>query len=323
MATKSPNTHGKIPTVSELLENPSIRGLADRWNRSVVMSGVRSFLDEVRNDLARRGEGAEWPSLRELAEKAARHVVASQQPSQRAAINATGRVWGGPWVGRPQSDMALQHAFAAGREFVAGADAASASPAAGDVESLLCRVTGARATVAVHSYSGGLWLALTAIAAGREVLVARGEMGEAESSCPIADVIDASGATLCEVGATNRATTADYEAAAMPHTAALLRLSPEHYSVVGETESAELDALVGLARDREIVLIDALGNAPLVDRSTQFSWPGRSLQASLTAGADLAIVRGDGMAGGPTCGILAGDRTLIERIVAHPLFAAW
>ena len=90
MALKPSDVLDRLPSASELLEKPPIRALADRWNRSVVASGVRSFLDELRSDWERRSGDWHLPSLRELAQRAARHVVAMQQAKVRPTINATG-----------------------------------------------------------------------------------------------------------------------------------------------------------------------------------------------------------------------------------------
>jgi L-seryl-tRNA(Ser) seleniumtransferase len=323
MATKSPQSRGRIPTVSELLENPSIRTLMDRWNRNTVVAGVRSFLDELRADLSRRGEAAGWPSLRELAERAARHVTAMQQPSQRPAINATGQFWGSPWIGAPQHDAALERAFAVGREFVAGPEESFGQSTAGDVDSLICRITRAAGALAVHSYSGGIWLALSALATGREVVVGRDQLGEAEPGCSLVTLIASAGALLREVGAANGATTDDYEAAIHSQTAAILRICPPAFCVIGQTRSCDIEQLVPLARDRELALFDALGSAPLADPAAEIPLAPRSARASLAAGANLVIARGDGLTGGPPCGILAGDAHLIHKIATHPMMNAW
>lgn len=324
MATKTSKVGGGSPSVSDLLDKPPIRALADRWNRSVIASGVRSFLDELRSDLGRRGAESTWPSLRELAERAARHIVALQQSSERPAINATGRAWGAPWISRPQYDAALERAFAAGRDFVAGplrAEAASLLTA--DVAPLLCRITGGPAATAVHSYAGGMWLALSAVAAGQEVIVARAELGIVAPGCSLSDLIASSGSIAKEIGTTNRTSAADFEAAVTPQTAAVLKSCFDDFRVVGDTVATELEELVGLTRDRELTLIDALGGAALDDLPATITWPKRSARDSLAAGADLAIVRGDGMMGGPACGILVGSREIVRRITEHPLFAAW
>src|SRR6185503_2797539 len=77
------------------------------------------------------------------------------------------------------------------------------------------------------------------------------------------------------------------------------------------------------ARDRELISVDALGAAPLVDPPPSISWPRRSALASIAAGADLVVLRGDGLVGGPPCGILLGRRDVIVRITAHPLFGSF
>src|SRR5262245_64928890 len=120
MPPKTSDLLANIPSVSELLDKPPIRALADRWNRSVVAAGVRSFLDELRTDLERRAAEAKLPSLRELAERAARHVVALQQHAERPAINATGRIQGSPWSSTPLPDAALERMFGMGRDYVTG-----------------------------------------------------------------------------------------------------------------------------------------------------------------------------------------------------------
>jgi L-seryl-tRNA(Ser) seleniumtransferase len=102
----------------------------------------------------------------------------------------------------------------------------------------------------------------------------------------------------------------------------LLKLSSEDFRIVGDTTSTELNELVALARDRELVLIDALGGATLTAPPDSLGWPQRSAQASVAAGASLVLLRGDGLVGGPACGILLGCRELVERVARHPLFAA-
>jgi L-seryl-tRNA(Ser) seleniumtransferase len=325
MATKPSDLLANIPSVTELLDKPPIRALADRWNRSVVAAGVRSFLDELRTDLQRRAAEAQLPSLRELAERAARHVVALQQYAERPAINATGRIQGPPWLSTPMPEAALERMFALGRDFVVGPPIQTGSVVltAGDVVTLLCRITQAQSGAVVHSYAGAAWLALAALARKQEVLVSRAETGEIDAGRSLHQLAASARTRLIEVGTPNRTSAADYESAVTPQTAALWRLCSDVYRVVGQTESAELDELVGLARDRELPLIHALGMAPLTDLPPAFGVEPRSARASLAAGVDLVLVRGDGLVGGPQCGILVGDRELVARITEHPLYAGW
>ncbi len=323
MATKPLDFLNRLPSVSELLEKQPLRTLSDRLNRSVVASGVRSFLEELRTDLQRRA--AEVPTIRELAERAARYVVSHQQTSQRATINATGRIIGSPWVYVPLADHALERALHTGQNFVMtpACRPDERSPLSADAEALICRLTGAQAAVVVHSYAGALWLTLSALATDREVLVSRAEVGEVDSAGPLPKLAASARVILKDVGTANRTAAADYESAASPRAAVLLKLSSDDYRVVGETASALLEELVALSRDRELVLVDAAGAAPLADPPSSVSWPRQSVRARLAAGVDLALVRGDGLVGGPSCGILAGRQETVRRIIEHPLFAAW
>jgi L-seryl-tRNA(Ser) seleniumtransferase len=125
------------------------------------------------------------------------------------------------------------------------------------------------------------------------------------------------------VGTTNRATVTDYESAASPRAAAILRVKSEEYRIVGETADVAVEELVPLARDRELCLIDCMGSAPLTDPLAEFGQSQQTVRAALAAGVDLAIVRGDGLMGGPACGILVGNRDLLQQITEHAMFATW
>ena len=308
----------RLPSASELLDKPPVRALVNRWNRSFVVAGVRSFLDELRSDLERRAADINLPSVRELAERAARHVAALEQPAVRPAINATGRFFGPDWIAAPLADEALERMVAVGRSSVLH----SPADTAGDVAAALRRLTGAEAATVVASYGGAVWLALAALAAGSEAVVARGQVGEVEAGCSLATLARCAAVSLREVGAVNCTTATDYEQAVNDQSAAILRHTPDHYRVTGSVADAEFEALVGLARDRELPLIDLLGAAPLVD-----DLPGvedvRSVAAGVAAGANLLVARGEGLIAGPRCGILVGTRALVERIESQPLFSAW
>jgi L-seryl-tRNA(Ser) seleniumtransferase len=280
---------------------------------------VRSFLNDLQNDLRRRAAEVQLPSLRELAERAASYVISHQQQSLGAAINATGRIWGGPWASRPLSDSALERMVAVGREFAM--DSAGGSTG---YEAVLCRLTGAEAGLAVHSYAGAIWLALAAIAAEREVIISRSDVGDLGGAESLPKLAAMANAVLREVGTTNRVAVADYERAAKPQAAAaILRVAAEEYRVVGDTADVAVEELVSLARDRELCLIDAMGAAPLIDPPVTIGRRQRTVREAIAAGADLVIVRGDGLIGGPACGILVGSREAVRRVSEHSLFAAW
>jgi L-seryl-tRNA(Ser) seleniumtransferase len=175
----------------------------------------------------------------------------------------------------------------------------------------------------VHSYAGGLWLALNALAADREVLISRAEVGQIDAAGPLPALAAAARAILRDVGTANRTLSADYESAISPRAALLLQVVSDDYRVVGETSATGLEDLVALARDRELMLASAVASAPLVEPPESIQWSQRSVRETMAAGVDLVLVRGDGLIGGPPCGILVGRADVIHRITANPLFAAW
>lgn len=318
MVTKPSDLFPRLPSVNELLEKPPVRALVDRWNRSTVAAGVRSFLEELRSDVERRAADFQMPSLRDIAERAARHVAAQQQSAVRPAVNATGRFFGAAWNSAPLADVALERMICVARGYVL-----DASPLGAAAATKLCQLTGAEAAIVVSSYSGAVSLALSALAADREVLVARGELGGLADGGSLSAIAQASGVLLREIGAVNRSTACEYEASVTDRTAAILRHTPEAFRIEGDAEFADDDAMVGLARDRELPLVELLGSAPLVGGLPALAHAPCSVADRIAAGAQLVVFRGDGLLGGPTCGVVLGNRRLIDRLESHPLFAAW
>lgn len=325
MAQKSPESRYRIPSVSELLEMPAVRAVADRWNQSVAASGVRSFLDELRSDLRRRATEIHLPSVRELAERAARHVARLQRPAARPAINATGRLIDPNWIGRPLSEDALEQLVAYSTNYARsiGGDGRDSDAHHSAAATALARLTGAEAAAVVHSYGGAVWLTLAALAANKNCLVSRAETGDVEPERSIRALAESATAELREVGTANRTAAAEFEAAVTGNTTAILRHSSDNYHISGETNLPTWEELVGLARDRELPLVHAAGSAPLVDDLPAIGDLARSVSANIAAGVSLVVARGDGLVGGPPCGLIIGRRDLVARVENHPLSRMW
>jgi L-seryl-tRNA(Ser) seleniumtransferase len=182
------------------------------------------------------------------------------------------------------------------------------------VAAILRRLTGAEAALVVNNNAAAMLLALAALAAGREVIVSRGELIEIGDGFRIPDVLAQSGARLVEVGSTNRTRARDYEKAVRAETALILRVHQSNFRVVGFTELPRLEELAAVARRADVPLLDDLGSGVLAEL------PGEpSARASLAAGADLVCFSGDKLLGGPQAGIVVGRGELIERLRRHPL----
>jgi len=186
---------------------------------------------------------------------------------------------------------------------------------------LLTRLTGAEAACVVNNNAAAVFLVLSALARGGEVIVSRGELIEIGESFRIPDIMAESGAVLREVGTTNRTFIADYAEAINERTRLLLRVHRSNFAMVGFTARPALAELAELSRRTRIALFEDLGSGCLIDLSPQGS-DEPLVSAGIKSGVDLVSFSGDKMMGGPQAGILAGRRDLITRVRKHPLFRA-
>jgi L-seryl-tRNA(Ser) seleniumtransferase len=187
------------------------------------------------------------------------------------------------------------------------------------VEKLLCRLTGAEAAVVVNNNAAATFLILAALCPGKEVIVSRGQLIEIGGSFRLPDCIHQSGAVLVEVGTTNKTHLRDYEAAVTANTAAVMRVNPSNYRVVGFSKSVPIRDLVGLRTKYPLLIMDDLGCGALIDLE-RFGLPHEpTVQESIAAGTDVACFSGDKLIGGPQAGIIVGRSDPIERIRKHPL----
>src|SRR6185436_3521604 len=191
------------------------------------------------------------------------------------------------------------------------------------VERLLTKLTGAEAATVVNNNAGATLITLAALAAGKEVIVSRGELIEIGGSFRLPDVMGASGAILREVGTTNKTRAADYAAAVNNQSGALLHVHTSNYVVTGFTEAPKLHELIALGRKHNLPVIDDIGSGALVDLR-KYGISGEPIAGdSIKAGADLVLFSGDKLLGGPQCGIIIGKSALIAKIMKHPLMRAF
>lgn len=284
-----------------------------------------------------------------LAEAVFRSLLRLQQPGPRRVINATGVVLHTNLGRAVLSPAVMEHVAEAATGFTdLEFDLASGGRGSRHhhTERLLQHLTGAPAAMAVNNNAAAVLLALAALAAGKNVIVSRGELVEIGGSFRIPEVMAAGGARLVEVGTTNRTRIADYDAAIDEETALLLKVHTSNYRIVGFTEDVSVEELAVLGRRRNIPVMYDMGSGSLADwtrRADQhdvglgakaggadrsFLTPTAAMaseptvQAALEAGADLVTFSGDKLLGGPQAGILAGHSRLIDACRRHPLARA-
>lgn len=314
-----------LPSVSELLESPPLKGLVEKVSHNVVVSRVRTVLDDLRQEVQQAAAERTLPTVSELAEKIARRIQQDETPSLRPVINATGILLHTGLGRAPLADEAIEEMVTAARDYASvevDLRSGQRSQRVVAVESLLRDLTGAEAALVVNNNAGATMLALAALAAGREVIVSRGQLIEIGGSYRLPDVMSASGAMLREVGTTNKTRLDDYRTAVNDRTAALMLVHTSNFVVVGFTDSPSLGDLVRLAHEQSLPMIHDIGSGAMIDYA-QFGFQGEPIAAdSIKVGADVVLFSGDKLLGGPQCGILVGRRSHIERIAKHPMARA-
>lgn len=315
----------RIPKVDKILEWPGVRELLARHPRPSVLAAVRDVLESVR--AAARAETLGEAELAEAAVTARieRELVRLTAPSLRRVVNGTGVVIHTNLGRSPLAAEVRPHldAIAFGYsnlEF--DLDRGERGSRYAHVEELLCGLTGAEAALVVNNNAAAVLLALTALAAGREVVVSRGELVEIGGSFRIPDVMRQGGAILREVGTTNRTHPRDYRQAVTPETGLLLKVHSSNFAVVGFTAEVSPAELAAIGRECGVPVMADAGSGSLLDLS-RFGICGEpTVQEFVAAGIDVITFSGDKLLGGPQAGIIVGRAAFITPLKKHPLLRA-
>jgi L-seryl-tRNA(Ser) seleniumtransferase len=307
-----------LPSVHQLLEEEPAAALIADHGRPLVRFAVQRVLDEERGRGAIAEPAARWSAIE-------RAIQELRRPRLRPVVNATGVILHTNLGRAPLAARAAEAAAAiAGRYSTLEFDPRTGRRGrrhdlAGD---LLRYLTGAEAAAVVNNCAAAVLLMLTALAKGKEVIVARGELVEIGGGFRMPDVMRLSGARMVEVGTTNRTRAEDYAAAITPRTAAIMKVHASNFQVIGFTESVELKALAEISRQRHVLLLHDLGSGSLLETASYGLAEEPRIQDSIRSGADLVACSGDKLLGGPQAGLLLGRAALVDRAMKHPLARA-
>jgi len=298
-----------IPRTDAVLADPRLAGAQERLGRPLVLAAVRRAQDRARSG--------------DIDPAAVADVAVAELPAAASSltpvINATGVLLHTNLGRAPLSAAARQAVQAAAGctdiEFDLASGARSRR-ASGMLGALAAAVPAAEAVHVVNNNAAALVLAATALAAGREIVVSRGELIEIGDGFRLPDLLESTGARIREVGTTNRTTAADYAAAIGPQTGFVLKVHPSNYRIEGFTSSASVADLALLG----VPVVGDIGSgllAPhplLPDEPDAATW--------LEAGAALVTASGDKLLGGPQAGLLLGRADLVTALARHPLARA-
>lgn len=314
-----------IPSVDALLRCKRLLGLS----RSVALRESRSFLESIRRDVISGSIGLE-EVVRMFSNGEGENRVlllceAAQSLRHSRVINATGIVLH-TGLGRAPLAMAARNAVLD----ACGYAVVELNPVTGlrnqreeRISELLCELTGAAGALVVNNNAAMVNLVLRALTEDREVIVSRGELVEIGGGFRLPDVMAQAGCRMVEVGTTNRTHLRDYQREIRQETAMLLKIHPSNFRIEGFQKSVGLSDLAELGRSRSVLVFEDLGSGLILDQPLPGLEDEPRVSASLAAGVPLVSFSGDKLFGGPQSGILLGDRELVARVRAHPLYRAF
>jgi len=317
-----------LPSVEELAGTAEAGRLVSRYSRTRVVEALRVVLADVRRALMEGDAGAAaregWVLPSYLLTEAAGVLSAQDQPRLGRVLNATGVVVHTNLGRSLLAPTALERVVEVASHYSNleyDLEAGTRGSRHEHVSGLLAELTGAEAALVVNNNAAATLLMLSALAAGREVIVSRGQLVEIGGSFRIPDIMRQSGARLVEVGTTNKTRSSDFERALSEETALLLRVHTSNFKMVGFTEEVSIAELAALGAPRGIPVADDLGSGALVRLPTFADEP--AVSDSLRAGADLVTFSGDKLLGGPQAGLIVGGRIWVQELATHPLARAF
>ena len=311
----------KIPKVDELLRNPNLAETITQYGDRAVTEAIRAELDALRQGILQQ-QITGIPKISDLCQQISRRAQRASLPSFRRVINGTGIILhtnlGRACLSEPAA-RAVYEASCAYSNLEYDQATGKRGSRYSHVEDILCHLTGAESALVVNNNAAAVLLILSALTQGGQVPVSRGELVEIGGSFRIPEIMEACGAQLKEVGATNKTHLRDYERAINENTKALMKVHTSNYRIVGFSETPALADLVELGSKYSLPVIEDLGSGCLLDLNRFGIHDEPSVQDSIRAGVDVVSFSGDKLLGGPQAGIILGKKKYLDILKKHPL----
>jgi len=319
-----------IPSIEQLRQRPAVRALEARFGAAATLDALRAGAASIRAEIAGGGAHAADAVAVQIESAAAERLRTAFRPSLQPVINATGVIVHTNLGRAPLAEAAIARVADVARGYASleyDLDRGGRGRRDVHAEGLLCRLTGAEAAVVVNNNAAATMIVLAALAAGREVIVSRGELIEIGGGFRVPDVMAQSGAVLREVGTTNKTRASDYAAAVTERTALILRVHPSNFRIEGFTERPSLTEIVTVGRTCNVPVAEDLGSGYISVPSPSLLRPSSvpdepAVNDSVAAGVEICCFSGDKLLGGPQAGVIVGCKTMIDRIRTHPLMRA-
>jgi len=307
----------RLPSVEILSTHPALEHASALYSQPLVVDAVRQVLDGVRSAIM---AGNDQPPDNEIIDSILALLPARFGEHLRGVINGTGvlvhtnlgRTPLAEQTAAPQGYSNLEFDLPLGKRGKRGRL----------IESMIGRLAKAEAALIVNNNAAAVYLVLSGLAVGREVIISRGELVQIGGGFRIPDILARSGAVLCEVGTTNKTDVEDYAKAINDKTALILKVHHSNFKVTGFVAEAGLRELSALGKEYDIPVIMDLGSGAVSDLRPYGLPHEPTLSDCVNEGVDLVTASGDKLFGGPQAGLIAGKKDFVERLRKDPFYRA-
>jgi L-seryl-tRNA(Ser) seleniumtransferase len=314
----------KIPKIDEVLTDEFVVELLEKYPRRIVVEAIRTTIDLIRASILSEKLG-EVPEREELLMQIDRCVKEALQFNLRPVINGSGIIIHTNLGRSLLSEEIFNHVKEVSTHYTNleyDIEAGGRGLRYSHVEGLIQKLTGAEAALVVNNNAAAVMLALSALAYGKEIVVSRGELVEIGGSFRIPEVMKISGATLVEVGTTNKTHLKDYQNVLGESTGAILKVHTSNYKIVGFTKEVMIDELIVLGKEKDIPVVFDLGSGTLLDLTHFGLSEEPTVLQQINRGVDVLTFSGDKLLGGPQAGIIVGKKKYIEAMKNNQLTRA-
>lgn len=313
----------KLPKIDELLKIELVQEIMKNYSRTIVLDSLREAIDYYRDGILK--DTINSVSVEEILDLSTKILQDKDKMHLRRVINATGTVihtnLGRSILGKKAIENVINVAVNY-NNLEYDIEAGKRGSRYSHIEELIVALTGAEAALVVNNNAAAIMLVLDTLAKNKEAVVSRGELVEIGGSFRIPEVMKFSGATLVEVGTTNRTHLYDYENSITENTGVFLKVHTSNFKVCGFTEAVPLKDLVELGQKNNVPVIEDIGSGVLIDFSKYGFTHEPTVQESIEAGIDVITFSGDKMLGGPQAGIIVGKKKYIDKMKKNQLTRA-
>ncbi|MEF9953014.1 MAG: L-seryl-tRNA(Sec) selenium transferase [Clostridium sp.] len=310
-----------LPKVDLLLENPEINSI--NVSRNIIVESLRETIDNYRSRILEdkitsyTNEDIIRDIKNLIKKKSSMHLT--------RVINGTGTVLHTNLGRAVIAERAIEAVINVSRGFnnlEYDLDLGERGSRYSHVEELICKITGAEAALVVNNNAAAVMLALSTICKGKEAIVSRGQLVEIGGSFRVPSVMEESGATLVEVGTTNRTHEHDYLNAINENTGCILKVHQSNYKILGFIKELEVEEFVEIGKKTGVTIIEDIGSGVFIDMAKYGLTHEPTVQNSIKKGVDVVTFSGDKMLGGPQAGIIAGKKEFIQKMKKNQLTRA-